>query len=168
MSNQVLFLDEMQNYLEDLCEKHVDIRHKENDQRCFARLETDAHITDITQNGGTAIVVVANVSGQRIGALDDQQIRQELTLLFAVRGFGDDMQSQASNALKKAETIMMDFVARMDMDFLEGCNVLQYLEPEKVSWDKFDGPWLDNFYGWEFTMPFKSYMRAYNPAKWME
>jgi hypothetical protein len=167
MSTPNFFLNEMQNYLEDLCRKHKDVQHEVDGRRSFSRFETDAHIHEITQNGGENIIVVADVHGGRIGDFEDQKTRHYITVIFASKAIGIDSESAVIYAVNKSEEIMYDFMAKFDLDYTDQCGVLKDLEPEKSEWQKFEGPWLDMYYGWQFTLPFKQFMLAYNPEKWL-
>jgi len=65
--------------------------------------------------------------------------------------------------------IMFQFMLRMEKDFEEGCNALESLKPEKMTWDKIDDqPWIDNYYGWDLNIPFGSFLPEYNADDWEE
>ncbi|MFL5788637.1 MAG: hypothetical protein ACJ748_11335 [Flavisolibacter sp.] len=163
-----IFLDEMQDYLEDLCTKHIDIQHNTDGKRCFARFQSEEHIEEIEQSGGLNIVVIANYYGQRIGEIDEKKIRQVIKIRFASTATGaNDRTTAINNAVKKAESIMFDFMTKLQNDFEEDdCGLLRFVDFEKMSWDAFEGDWLASFYGFDLEVPFKSYMPAYDAAKW--
>lgn len=169
------YIDEMQDYLEQKCELNKLVAHnKASDnspegQRTFARFESEEHIMQIKNNGGKNIVVVADYSGQRIGDIDDKKLRMVMQLRFCVKketGTGDET-SAINDAVKLAEQIMFQFWNQMEKDFEEGCNALETLEPEKVTWNKIDDqPWLDDYYGWDLNVPFGSYMPEHSEDDW--
>lgn len=161
-------LEAIRIYFEDLCEKHSDLRHNADGQRAFASLNSDEHIRNIQNHGTPHIVVISSASGQRIGDFDDKKVRRGLSIIFASKAFNNlDVTNSINTANNKAEEIMFDFLNKMDIDFLEECTLLQYFEPEKISWEQIEGPWLDNYYGWELFVPFKSFMPPYNAEKWL-
>jgi hypothetical protein len=177
MSVESYYIDEIQDYLEAKCQLNKLVQHnkilagKTKPQRTFARFESDEHIRAIQNCAGENIVVVADFYGQRIGEIDDKQLRMTLQLRFACRKpVGTKDETTAINeAVKKAEKLMFQFWNQMESDFQDGCNALQNLEPEQVTWNKIDdAPWLDNYYGWDLNIPFGSYMPEHNTEDWEE
>lgn len=159
--------NDIQNYFEDLCTRHVYLKHDTDGRRAFARFRSDEHIRQIQNSITPNIVVVSAVNGQRIGEFDDKKVRRGISLIFAAQAFvADSVTTAINDAITRAEEIMFDFMTQIDKDFAEGCGPLRYFEPEKLSWEDIDGPWLDNYYGWELFVPFKSFMPAYDAAKW--
>jgi hypothetical protein len=64
---------------------------------------------------------------------------------------------------------MFQFIKRLEKDYDDGCNALEFLEPERMSWTKIENqPWLDNYYGWDLSLSFKSYMPEHDPDDWEE
>jgi len=162
----VTTLDEIQNYFEELCRNHKDLLHQDNGNRAFARLNTDDHITQIKKKATQNIIVVAAINGQRIGDVDDQQMRWGLSLIFASRAVtSGNLGSAIDVANNTSAEIMFDFISKMQLDMMEDCGI-QNLEVEKISWDDIEGPWLDFYYGWMLFVPFKADMPLYNEAKW--
>lgn len=177
MSWDPYYIDEIQDYLEDKCELNKLVAHNKvtencpGGQRTFARFESEEHIMQIKNNGGVNIVVVADYYGQRVGDVDDQKLLLTIQVRFAVKkesGGGDETDA-INDAVKLAEKIMFQFWAQMEKDFQEGCNALENLEPEKVTWHKIEEqPWLDDYYGWDLNISFKSWMPEYDAADWEE
>jgi hypothetical protein len=177
MSVPDFYIDEIQDYLEELCVKNKIVAHTKPIEgqtaarRSFARFESYEHISSIQSDASKNIVVVADYYGQRIGEADDKKLRMTIQLRFAVKketGTGDETNA-INEAIKVAEQIMFQFQNRIELDYEEGCNALEMLEPEKISWDKIeDQPWLDDYYGWDLNLPFKSYMPDHDPADWDE
>lgn len=176
MSVPSYYIDGIQDYLEDLCTKNKIVQHMvpvdgaPDGRRSFARFESDEQMTAIRNNGSRNIVVVADYYGQRIGDVDDQKLRITLSVIYAVKkkpNTGNETEA-INEAITTAETIMFQFWNKMEKDFQEGCNALENLEPDKVTWTKIDQPWLDDYYGWEMHIPFGSYMPSYDAEDWEE
>lgn len=166
------YIDQIQDYLEDLCMRHVEIKHNIDKRRGFSRFQSDEHIRQIKLNATPNIVVVSGYRGQRIGALEDYQIRQIMTLSFASQALTPteelSLTDQINEAIQRAEQIMFDFIHRIEVDASESdCGPLQYIEIERIAWDEiYDQPIIDNYYGWELTLPFKSILPGYDPQRW--
>ncbi|MBE2229960.1 MAG: hypothetical protein IAE96_04870 [Chitinophagaceae bacterium] len=175
MSVESIYIDGVQDYLEDACELNKLVGHNKptdvapDGQRTFARFESEEHIRAIVNCAGKNIVVVADCFGQRTGEVDDQSLVYTLQLLFASKketGTGNET-AAINDAIKTAEKIMFQFWTKMEKDFQEGCNALEDLQPERVTWNPIqDQPWLDDYYGWILSIPFGTYMPEYNDADW--
>lgn len=168
-------IDVLQDYLQSLCESNKDVQHLKivapavKAQHAFARFESEEHIAAIKNCGAKNIVVVADYYGQRVGDADDYRTRLTVQIRFAVRRLnGTGNVTEAINdAVTKAEDIMFQFIAKMDKDFREGCNALEAMEPERITWDKIEEqPWLDDYYGWDLNLSFGSYMPPYDENDW--
>lgn len=175
--NESYYIDEIQDYLEDLATKNKLVAHLSpvdqvtSERRAFSRFESEEHIRAIQHCGSPNIVVVADYYGQRIGDIDDKELRLVLQVRFCCKkqsGSGDETEA-INAAVKLAEKIMFQFWIKMETDFQAGCNALDKMEPDKVSWNKIDDqPWLDDYYGWDLNIPFRSYMPEHNPEDWEE
>lgn len=164
-----IYLDEMQNYLEQLSVLNVNILHTIDGKRCFSRLQTDEHIEEIQQRGGPNVVVVSDYYGQCIGEYDDQKTRQVIKIRFPCKALGVDEVTAISSAISLSLRIMFQFQQRMRKDFEDdNCGILKYLDFEKMSWDIFEGPWLDSFYGFDLEIPFRSYLPALAGDQWTD
>lgn len=171
------YIDEVQDYLEERCIKNKLVAHTKvternpEGQRSFARFESNEQMNQITSSQAKNIVVVADYYGQRIGDADDKRMRAVIQLRFAVKkdAASGDEQNAVNDAIKLAEKIMFQFMVRMEKDMQDGCNALEALEPEKMVWDKIEEqPWLDDYYGWDLSVPFRSYIPEYNADDWEE
>lgn len=163
------YLEEFQDYLERLCEEHVEVAHNLDGCRSFSRLFTDDEVNAIGSGAGRNIVIVARYYGRAMGDATDERMLQTISIYFASYAVGST--AQAINcATSLAFRIMLDFVARFRQD-LKGasyCDALTDLELKNISWDEIpDQPFLENHFGWELTLPFSSYMPAYNEDKWI-
>lgn len=160
-------IKDIEDYLQDLSSKHKLLLHGIDGRNAFTRFKTASNVDEITMGATENIVVVSSVNGQRLGEVDDKKVRRGISLVFASRA---DINGSKADAVQlansTAEDIMFDFITRMDEDQVNDCIALQDLEPEKVSWDDIDGPWLDHYYGWILFVPFKSNLPPYNPDNW--
>lgn len=177
MSYTEFDIDVFQNYVDDLARRNKEVKHMAitescpNGQRCFSRFESEEHISEIKNNGGKKIVVVADVYGQRIGEPDDKRILVTVQLRFAVKKeAATENETNAVNAaVKLAEKIMFQFSNQMEKDFEAGCNDLDGLQADKFSWDKIEEqPWLDDYYGWDLTVTFLHYIPEHSDDDWEE
>jgi len=175
MAFEDFHIDSFQDYLQGLAEANKDVAHlkipagRTKEQHSFARFESDEHIAAIANAQAKNILVVADYYGQRKGDADDFQVRLTVQLRFATKRetATKDETAAISDAVQKAEDIMFQFMAKMETDFREGCNALESLEPERITWTKIeDQPWLDGYYGWDLNLSFGSYMPAYDENDW--
>jgi hypothetical protein len=161
-------IDQIQDYFEDLCTKHIDLLHNVDGRKAYARLRTEDAITQIKKKSTPNIVVISEVNGQRTGSVDDNELRWGISIIFASRALTvGNLGTAVDNAINKAAEIMFDFIAHMQMDMLEDCP-MQSLEVEKVTWQDIDAPWLDHFYGWILFVPFRTDMPVFNPEHWTD
>lgn len=157
-------LNDLQDYLEELCKAHALISHGPN-RRAFARINTEEHITQIQQRGGANICVVAAINGQRTGEIDSRALRRGVTLLFSSKASRRGERGDAvTAAMETAESIMFDFANQIEQDSDLFCG--WQLDLTGMSWDEIEGMWLDNYFGWMLFIPFKGYMPPYNPLVW--
>ena len=157
-------LNDLQDYLQELCEKNVRVAHG-NNNRAFARLNTDEHIEQIRRKGGNNIVVVASVSAQRVGEEDDQRLRRGVSILFASKCSSSGERGDAVTvAMDTAESILISFLNKMERDQEELCNL--DIDFTKASWEEIEGSWLDDYYGYILFIPYSGYLPAYSPSDW--
>lgn len=164
------YFDEFQDYLQTLCEKHVDVQHGVDGKQAYARLFSNEEMEALANNAGVNIVVVSTFFGRALGAVDEQLMQQYTSIRFATNAAATGS-SGINAAMETSWNIMWDFIARLrsewNADGAEGCEK-PMLELQNISWDEIrDAPFLENHYGWELTLPFKSYQPAYNAAKWI-
>ena len=64
---------------------------------------------------------------------------------------------------------MMQFIAKFRKDYKEDdCGPLGNFEFENMSWSEIDEPiYLENHYGWDLSLPFRSTQPAYDADKWI-
>jgi hypothetical protein len=164
------YIDEIQDYIEALAISHTEVAHTKNGKVCFAGYLTEEHINQITNKGGKNIVVIAEYSGQVIGDFEEDKARQTLQVLFLVKKetATGNRSNEIRTAIKKSLSILFDFLSKMKKDYKDDdCGPLKGLEPERASWNIFnDQPFLDEYYGYELNIPWKSNLPPYNVAKW--
>lgn len=157
---------DFEDYLEQLCREHVDVQHELNGQVCFSRLRSQAEIDAIINNAGRNILLLGRFSGRAVGDSQEAGMRQFAVLRFA--SYADISQSGVDAAIDKAWNIMMDFIARFRKDYKDDdCGPLANVEFENLSWDEIDEPvYLENHYGWDLSLPFRSTQLEYDSDKW--
>jgi hypothetical protein len=168
-------IDKVQDYIESVAERNKNVGHNVNGVRSFARYHSDDQMIEIKKNAGKNIVVVVDTGGHRVGHKDDRMLQRELVLRFACYAEKNgDVAAAKKAAITKAEEIMFDFMTEMelqqesDLDQDIPCGVMHYLQPENYSWQEItDQPWLLNHFGWDLTVPFRTYMPAHDAAKWV-
>lgn len=165
-------LEKIQDYVKDLCHRHVDIKHDVDGLKSFARFHSDEEMSTLKNNAGPNIVVVAAINGRRVGDKDDRMLQREM-ILRIVSYAQNSTSEEIECALKKAEAIMFDLMTEMEKkqeDDIDGdatCGMMRYLRPEDFKWDPVeDQPWLINHYGYDLIVPFRVFMPKYDPAKW--
>lgn len=161
------YVDQFQTYLEGLCEKHVDVQHNVGGLRTFARLMSDEEVNELVNHAGKNIVIVSSFYGRAVGAADDQQMRQFVQIRFACH-VTNNTTEEINEALKKSFRIMWDFITRFKKDIKDddGCGELSGMEQQNISWDEIPAPFLENHFGWELTLPFRSFQPQYDAAQW--
>jgi hypothetical protein len=164
------YFSEFQTYLQTLCELHTDVAHNVNGQKAFARMFSNEEMDALANNAGINIVVVASFFGRAIGSPDEQLMQQYASIRFASNAAATGA-AGINTAMAKAWQIMWDFIARLRNDAradADDCGELQNLDIAGISWDEIpDAPFLENHYGWELTLPFKSTQPQYNATKWI-
>ncbi len=168
-------IDLVQDDVQRMCERHVEIRHNVDGIKSFARFQSGSQISEIKKNAGKTVVVVAAINGRRVGEKDDRMIQRDMILRIAVYAEKDGNVEDAKKiAIQKSEEIMLDLVTQMeksqedDTDGDVACSMWRFLRPEEFSWEEIeDQPWLINHYGWDLTVPFRVYMPNYNADKWI-
>ncbi|MGN7786796.1 hypothetical protein ACTJIJ_19845 [Niabella sp. 22666] len=157
-------LNDLQDYLETLCQKNKRVKHSATN-RGFARLNTDEHVEHILRKGGKNIVVVASVSAQRVGDLDDMKLRRGVSLMFASKcSSTGDRGDAVAVAMDTAESILISFLNKMEIDQEELCNL--DIDFTNASWEEIEGAWLDDYYGYILFMPYSGYLPAFDEADW--
>lgn len=164
-------IEQIQNYMSGLCTRHMELKHDVDGIKSYARFQSDEEMTALRNNAGKNIVVVASVTGRRVGHKDDKTLQREITLRIA--SYAENSSSDAIQlAVKTAEHIMLDFITEMERqqdadNDRDVCGILKFLRPELITWEPVeDQPWLINHYGWDVTFPFKVFMPKHDPTKW--
>lgn len=165
-------IDKIQDYVEQLCHRNVDLSHNVDGIKSFARFNSEEEMSALRSSAGKNVLVVASLSGRRVGDKDDKTLQREMVLRI-VSYAENSTAEEIKAALKKAEQIMFDIMTEMekqqeqDLDD-NACGIMHYLQPENFDWDEVeDQPWLINHYGWDLVVPFKVFMPKHNPDKWL-
>ena len=162
---------DFEDYLEQLCREHVDVAHEVGGQISFSRLRSREEVTEIINNAGKNIVLLGRFNGRAIGESEERGMKQFATIRFGcyAENNSGDIAGGIDNAIDLAWNIMMQFIARFRADYKEDdCGPLAAIEFESMSWDEIDEPiYLENHYGWDLSLPFRSTQQAYDAAKWL-
>jgi hypothetical protein len=158
----------IEDYIELKCRRHVLIQHNSITRRAFASFRSEEHIRQIQNNITENIVVMSDFNAQRTGNFDDKTIQRGVSIIFASHARNDlDVTAAINAANDTSEEILLDFITEFDKDFEEECGLLRFFQLEKINWESIEGPWLDNYYGWELFIPFKDFLPVHNPDKWL-
>lgn len=161
---------DFEDYLEQLCRENVDVAHEVNGQVCFSRLRSRTEVMQIINNAGKNIVILGRFNGRAIGEKYERRMRQFAVIRFAcyAENNAGDISEGIDTAIDTAWNIMMQFIARMFKDYKEDdCGPVGEFEFNNISWDEIDEPiYLENHYGWDLSLPFRSQQPAYDAAKW--
>src|SRR6185436_6779668 len=110
---QAMNFQAFENYIEDLCEQHKDLLHGTNGRVAFARLLSDDDLNSLAGQAHDKIITIENVSGIRIGTVDEMNYRQSWAMQFigkAALNTGT-LTVERDNILQLTWEIMMQFVA---------------------------------------------------------
>lgn len=161
---------DFEDYLQQLCEEHIDVQHGLEEQVCFSRLRSNEEVNQIINNAGKNIVLLGRFNGRAIGELQDHGMRQYAVIRFAslAENNDGDISGGIDNAIDLAWNIMMQFMARFRKDMKDDdCGPMENVELENASWDEIDEPiYLENHYGWDLSLPFRSIQPGYDAGKW--
>lgn len=157
-----------EDYLEQLCREHVDVQHEVDGKECFSRLRSNDEVAAVINNAGANIVLLGRFNGRAFGDSQEAGMRQFAVIRFASYAEITGDAANIDDAIDKAWNIMMDFVGRLRQDYYEDdCGPLGNVEFENMSWNEIDEPiYLENHYGWDLSIPFRSYQPGYDAAKW--
>jgi hypothetical protein len=166
------YINSFQEFIKDLCRRHVDLAHDDMTNVSFVRFQSNDDLNQVQNNGAQNIVLVARYYGRSFGQnADDMRMKQFVQLRFAAAAIPDPVINYSdviAAAADKAFTIMMDFISRMQqVQHDDDCGPLRGIELENANWGEIpDQPFLVQHYGWDLTLPFNSDFPAYDAAKW--
>lgn len=166
-----MYLTDIQDYNEALAISHADVRHNENGQRAFFRLQGFGALPQLPNNLGPVFIQMERFGGRAIGEYDAHKLQQFITIRFNklldIPPDGD-FEAAISTCMGDCYLIMMDWISKMKKDFADdSCGWLQHVDFQGLNWSEYDGPLLDNYFGWDLTIPFKASFPAYRAAKWL-
>lgn len=161
---------DFEDYIEQLCREHVDVAHEVDGKVCFSRLREQGEIHQIINNAGKNIVILGRFNGRAVGDSQEAGMRQFAVLRFAcyAENNNGDLGGGIDTAIDTAWNIMMQFISKFRFDYAaDDCEPVRNIEFESMSWNEIDEPiYLENHYGWDLTLPFRSYQPAYDADKW--
>jgi hypothetical protein len=170
-------IEKVQDDVQSMCERHVEIAHNVNGRKTFARFMSYEEVTEIKNKAADIVVVVVSFNGKRVGNKDDRMIQHEMVLrIVKFAPTIGTVIDERNKAIKKAEEIMFDLWTEMekreedDIDTLDGeCSFWRFLRPEEMNYEEIeDAPWLINHYGVDLHVIFRTSMPKHNAEKWID
>lgn len=160
---------DFEDYLEQLCREHTDVAHEVNGMHCFSRLRSNDEVNAIINNPGANIVLLGRFNGRAAGESQEAGMKQFAVIRFASYAEVTGNSSSIDAAIDTAWNIMMQFIARFRKDYYDDdCGPLGNVEFENMSWTEIDEPiYLENHYGWDLSLPFRSTQPAFDADKWL-
>lgn len=160
------FIKEVSDYLQALSTAHKDIVHNTINSYAFCRFQDQQQFNQLVQNSARNIVVVMNFFGRSSGSFDDATVTNTIVVRFSV--YAKLVTSQEITiAVEKSFSIMMQFWSRMRYDFeQDNCEWMRWINWEGIQFDEIEQPWLQNHYGWELAIPYKTHLPEFDQTKW--
>ncbi|MGN6477248.1 MAG: hypothetical protein ACTHKV_08480, partial [Flavipsychrobacter sp.] len=145
--------------------KHLDVLDAA-DNRAFCRFQDNTQFDAIRNNASRNIVVIMSFFGRASGDVEDPAVMNTIVVRFSC--YAKTVNSaEITTALEKAFSIMQDFWTRMMNDYREdSCLWLNQADWTNIQFEEIEQPWLQNHFGWDLVLPYKTYLPAYNPEKW--
>lgn len=158
-----MYLKELSEYFEQLCEEHVDVAHSTTN-RAFCRYQDMEELAQLRNAAGKNIVVVKSFFGVASGEFDDAEMQNTMVLCFS--SYAKAVKSsEIIEASEQSFQILLDFVTRMRKDF-EDQPCPWKIDWERIQFDEIEQPWLQNHYGWDLLIPYRTVLPAYNENRW--
>ena len=160
---------DFEDYLEQLSRENTDVAHEVEGKECFSRLRSNDEVSALVNNAGKNIVLLGRFNGRAAGESQEAGMRQFAVIRFASYAEVTGNSSSIDDAIDTAWNIMMQFIAKFRKDYKEDdCGPLGNFEFENMSWSEIDEPiYLENHYGWDLSLPFRSTQPAYDADKWI-
>lgn len=166
-----MYVEDIQDYYQGLCESHADIRHGLEGRTAFFRLQGMGEMSQLPNKAGDVLVIMERFSGRTIGEYDTNKLQQSIVIRFAklmdipVDG---DFETAIGACMDAVYLIMLDFLSKMRYDFAaDSCSWLKYVDFASISWTDFQGPAIERHYGWDLTIPFIAAAPEYRDTKWI-
>ena len=159
---------EFENYIQGLCASHIDLRDGVDGRRSYMRLFSDDELNSIANIPSKYIVITENITASTTGTPDENKYAQQWTLSFLGKAevISSDPTMSRDNVIEKAWHIMMQFIAKMWIDWNDGCGPLKGLSA-KMNWRIVQDMQLEHHYGWELQLTQIITAPAYDPSKWV-
>lgn len=159
------YLKEASDYLSTLAEKHKALLHG-NDNKAFCRYSDQSQFEALRMNASKNIVVVLSFFGNSDGDAEEACTKNTIVVRFSC--YSKTVNStEIIKASEKALEILLDFWSRMIKDLSEDfCAWLRNIFWEEIQIDEIQQPWLQNHYGWDMVIPFRSALPEYDADKW--
>lgn len=165
-----MYLEDIQEYFEDLSALHQDVLHNSNGRKAFFRLQSMGEMTQLPNNAGPVLVMIERFNGRAVGDYDANKAQQFVTIRFAKLldiPTDGDFETALVACMDQCYLIMLDYVSKMRFDYeADSCSWLKHVDFKSISWAEFQGPIIEQHYGWDLVIPFLSAMPAYRAEKW--
>jgi hypothetical protein len=163
-----VLLKEVSDYFKSLSALHKDVLDTPNN-RAFCRYQDNTQFDELRNNAAKNIVVVMGFFARSNGSYDDQELKN--TVIVRISSYSKTLKSaDISRASEETSMgILLDFWTRMRKDFedaIDICPWLRWVDWENIQVEEIEQPWLQNHYGWDWVVPFRTNLPAYNPDKW--
>lgn len=161
------FLKEASDYLQGLSELHVDILHS-NSNVAFCRFMDQQQLSQLSISASKNIIIVGSFRGRAIGTYEDEAVKNVLQVRFSC--YAKTVTSADIVATtEKSLCILLDFWRRLRHDFdTDDCLWMKGIEWENISFEDIEQPWLQNHYGWDLLIPYKTSLPEFNNQKWTD
>jgi len=157
-----------EDYLQGLAASHVDLLDGTDGRRSFARIFSDDEMNSIVNSPNKFVLIVDNVAGRTVGDLDEDLYQQSWTLTFlgkAAAGSADPTNNRDA-VIQKVFEIMMQFIAKMKLDWEGGCGPTKGLD-FRMNYRIIQDMQLENHFGWELNFNQTVTAPGYDAAKWV-
>lgn len=161
-----VFIKEISDYLQQLCEQHAEVADSTTN-RAFCRYHDTEELAQLRNAASKNIVVVKSFFGRASGDYEDAGMKNTIVICFS--SYAITVKSaDIVAASEKAFTIMADFLVKMRQDFeYDDCAWLKGVDWNNVQFDEIEQPWLQNHYGWDLVLPYRTVLPAYDANRWV-
>jgi hypothetical protein len=160
-------IKEVSDYLQHLSELHVDIKHAAANV-AFCRFQDNQQFAQLTLNASRNIVVIMNFYGRATGQYDDETVKNTIIVRFSCYAL-KVTSVEITAALEKSMAIMLDFWRRLKRDNEENpCAWMKWIDFEAIQFEEIEQPWVQNHYGWDLIIPYKTHLPPFDQNKWTD
>lgn len=160
-----VFIKEVSDYFQLLAAAHGEVKDSVIN-RAFCRYRDNEQFNQIRNNAAKNIVIIKSFFGKAVGEYDDFAVSNTLVISFS--SYAKTVASKDIVAASELSfEIMLDFWVKMLHDDEEdNCLWLKTVDWQNIQFDEIEQPWLQNHYGWELIIPYKTTLPAFDISKW--